>query len=158
MTVRHHIALLAILLTTWLLLSGYTKALLIGLGLLSCLVCQAIYHRIRIESGLAGLSLAALPWMRYIAWLLIEIVKSNFVVMRAIVSGRGISPKMFDVPASDLNEPGQVIYANSITLTPGTVSVDVMEGKIRVHGLLKGSKSGFSDNRMRTRVGKLVSG
>ena len=158
MNFRHHVILLTILLTTWFLLSGHTTALLIGLGLLSCVICQAVYHRVRTETGLTGISLAPLSLIRYTGWLLIEIVKSNFAIIRAIVSGRDISPKIFEVETSTLNELGQVIYANSITLTPGTVSTDVTEGKIQVHGLLAGAESSFSDNRMLAQVRKLVSG
>ncbi len=158
MNFRQHIILLATLLTTWFLLSGHTAALLIGLGLLSCAISQIIYHRVRAETGLTGISLAPLSLVRYTGWLLVEIVKSNFAVIRAIVSSRDISPEIFEVETADLNETGQIIYANSITLTPGTVSTDLTEGKIQVHGLLEGAESSFSDNRMLTQVQKLVSG
>ena len=157
MNFRYHMILLATLLATWFLLSGYTRALLLGLGLLSCIFCHAVYHRIRAETGLGAIALAPMPLARYTAWLLLEIVKSNISVIRAIVSGRNLCPRIFDIPTSNLNELGQVIYANSITLTPGTVSTQVAEGKIRVHGLLKGAESGLADNRMRTRVEQLVS-
>ena len=156
MNFRHHIILLTVLLTTWFLLSGHTTALLIGLGLLSCVICQAVYHRVRTETGLTGISLAPLSLIRYTGWLLIEIVKSNFAVIRAIVSGRDISPKIFEVETLNLNELGQVIYANSITLTPGTVSTEISEGKIKVHGLLAGAENSLADNRMQAQVQKLV--
>ncbi len=160
MNFRHHITLLTVLLTTWFLLSGlsHTSGLLFGLGLLSCVICLIIYHRIHTETGLTALSLAPLPLLRYTGWLLLEIVKSNFVVIRAIVTGQRISPQIFEVETSTLDELGQVIYANSITLTPGTVSTDVTEGKIQVHGLLEDAEGSFSDNRMLERVRKLVSG
>ena len=158
MNFRHHIILLTVLLTTWFLLSGHTTALLIGLGLLSCVICQAVYHRVRTETGLTGISLAPLSLIRYTGWLLIEIVKSNFAVIRAIVSGRDISPKIFEVETLNLNELGQVIYANSITLTPGTVSTEISEGKIKVHGLLADAENSLADNRMQAQVQKLVSG
>ncbi len=157
MSFRHHIILFVGLLATWFLLSGHTSGLLVGLGLLSCVLCQAVYHRVRTETGLTGISLAPLPLLRYTGWLLIEIAKSNFVVVRAIVSGRNISPEIFEVETSDLNELGQVIYANSITLTPGTVSTDVTEGKIQVHGLFEDADNSFADHRMLDRVRKLVS-
>ncbi len=160
MNVRQHIFLLVVLLATWTLLSGHSheSALLAGLGLLSCVICQVIYHRVRTGTGLTGIPLAPLPLTRYTGWLLVEIVQSNFAVIRAIVSGRDVSPQIFEVETPGLNETGQVIYANSITLTPGTVSTDLTEGKIQVHGLLKGAESGFADNRMLTQVRKLVSG
>ena len=159
MSFRHHIILFAVLLATWFLLSGYshTSGLLFGLGLLSCVICQVIYHRVRTETTLNDISLTPLSLVRYNGWLLIEIVKSNFAVIRAIVTGQNISPQIFELETPGLDETGQVIYANSITLTPGTVSMDVTEGKIQVHGILKGAERSFADNRMLTQVRKLVS-
>ena len=158
MNFRQHIILLTVLVATWFLLSGHYTALLIVLGLLSCAICQAVYHRIRTNTGLTGISLNPLLLMKYIGWLLIEIVKSNIAVISAIVSGRDISPKIFEVETFNLNELGQVIYANSITLTPGTVSTKISEGKIQVHGLLAGAENSLADNRMQAQVQKLVTG
>ena len=158
MTIRHHILLLMVLVATWFLLSGHYTALLTVLGLLSCAICQAVYHRIRTDTGLTRISLNPLLLIKYIGWLLVEIVKSNIAVISAIVSGRDISPKIFEVETLNLNELGQVIYANSITLTPGTVSTKITEGKIQVHGLLAGAENRLADNRMQAQVQKLVSG
>lgn len=157
MNLRHHIRLIIILAAVWLLLSGHYTVLLIGLGSLSCAICGVLYHRISTESKLSGISLDPLPLAKYTVWLLIEIIKSNLAVIRAILSGENISPKIFEVETSNLDEPGQVIYANSITLTPGTVSTDISEGKIQVHGLLAGAEDSFADNEMRARIQKLIS-
>ena len=158
MTIRHHILLLMVLVATWFLLSGHYTALLTVLGLLSCAICQAVYHRIRTDTGLTRISLNPLLLIKYIGWLLTVIVKSNIAVISAIVSGRDISPKIFEVETLNLNELGQVIYANSITLTPGTVSTKITEGKIQVHGLLAGAENSLADNRMQAQVQKLVAG
>ena len=53
-----------------------------------------------------------------------------------------------------LDEIGKVIYANSITLTPGTVSVEVNESSIRVHALLASTRSDLEGNSMRDMVVK----
>jgi multicomponent Na+:H+ antiporter subunit E len=57
--------------------------------------------------------------------------------LRALTPGRKprVSPRLFDVPTSQKSDLGRVLYANSITLTPGTVSIRVCGNKITVHAI-----------------------
>ena len=72
----------------------------------------------------------------YAIWLAKEIVESNIEVTRVILSRKlAIRPRMIRVKASQQSEIGRVILANSITLTPGTVSVDMQGERIWVHAL-----------------------
>lgn len=72
----------------------------------------------------------------YWLWLLAEIVKSSIdVAKRALGSSSAVRPVVVDASAKQHSELGLVIYANSITLTPGTVSLEVAPGTIRVHAL-----------------------
>lgn len=72
----------------------------------------------------------------YMFWLTIEIGKANLIVVaHALRPGLKLSPKMVEVPAHQTSDIGKTIFANSITLTPGTVSVDLHEGSILVHAL-----------------------
>src|SRR3546814_18837551 len=66
------------------------------------------------------------PIIRYWGWLLIEIVKASIDVSKLILAPRlALSPRMVRVKATQPTDTGVVIYANSITLTPGTVTVDI---------------------------------
>ena len=74
-------------------------------------------------------------------------------VAKAIVSSpMAIAPTVFTVTGSQRSELGRVIYANSITLTPGTVTIDLVDDKLTVHALtpagLEGVKSGEMDRRI----------
>ncbi|HSS64599.1 MAG TPA: Na+/H+ antiporter subunit E, partial [Gammaproteobacteria bacterium] len=94
-----------------------------------------------------------LATLRYIGWLTLEVIKSNLDVARRILSPRlPISPTVVWVPASQKTELGRVIFANSITLTPGTVSIDVQEGEIEVHALSKEGADALLKGEMNRRV------
>src|SRR3546814_8150937 len=91
--------------------------------------------------------------LTYWPWLLLEIVKSNIDVARRILDpALPISPTMIRVKASQKTELGRVIYANSITLTPGTVSVQLADGTIEVHSLTAEGAESLEEGEMDRRV------
>ena len=67
-----------------------------------------------------------------------------------------ISPTMIRVRASQQTDLGQVIYANSITLTPGTISVDVANNEILVHALSENGARDLLGGKMDRRVSKMA--
>ena len=146
------LSLFVLLFLIWLLLSGIYTGLLLGLGLLSCLVVVAVCRRMKIVDP-EGHPNHLIPGMvRYIPWLLWAITKANIDVARRILHPRlPMSPRVIRVEASQKTHLGQVIYANSITLTPGTVAVETDEGTIDVHALTRESaedvRSGDMDRR-----------
>jgi len=83
----------------------------------------------------------ALKLFTYCFWLIKEILKSNITVTKTILSPEiNVKQNMFDVPLSPKSEAAQVIFANSITLTPGTITVETEKKSLLVHAL------NFSDN------------
>jgi multicomponent Na+:H+ antiporter subunit E len=75
-------------------------------------------------------------FVTYCFWLLKEILKSNIAVTKTILSPQiKIKQNMFDVPLAPKSEAAQVIFANSITLTPGTITVETEENSLLVHSL-----------------------
>ena len=124
----------------WLLLSQHLEPLLLGFGVLSCALVVFLMHRMEPpamrQRTRRARRLHPLRLVRYWAWLAVEITRANLAVARAILApSLPISPAMLQVPASGMGDMGQVIYANSITLTPGTISVDLDEDRITVHAL-----------------------
>ncbi len=101
--------------------------------------------RIVDEEG-APAQLGVRPFTRYAPWLIKEIVISNLAVAKIILSPKmPLQRKLVTVPTQVKTELGRVMLANSITLTPGTVSVRVDEGSITIHALvLDGDGSGIS--------------
>ena len=63
---------------------------------------------------------------------------------------------MFTVTASQKSDLGRVIYANSITLTPGTVTVDLDDDQVMVHSMTEVSAAGIKGGDMDRRVTKVM--
>tara|TARA_Y100000588_G_scaffold298275_1_gene319196 strand:- start:1068 stop:1367 length:300 start_codon:yes stop_codon:yes gene_type:complete len=94
--------------------------------------------------------------LRYVFWLVGQVFKSNVAVARRIWSSdMGLSPVVFRVESSQKTKLGQVIYANSITLTPGTVSINLWDGEIRVHALTEEGAQELAGGEMNTRVAEI---
>jgi multicomponent Na+:H+ antiporter subunit E len=89
----------------------------------------------------------------YWPWLFKEIAKSAWDVSKIILNPRlPISPTLVRAPTSQKSTVGVVTYANSITLTPGTISVEVNKGEILVHALTRESADGLLEGEMDRRV------
>lgn len=141
------------LLAVWLLLSGLFKPLLIGLAVASVLLCLWLAGRMRIVDADNHPVWAALRYVPYWPWLSIEILKSSIEVARRVLSpSMPISPTVFEIKASQRTTIGRVVLANSITLTPGTVTLDVQEDRLRVHALSRDSVQALLDGDMDRRV------
>ena len=151
-------SLAGVLFGLWLLLSGHFEPLLLGFGIASCLLVVAIAHRMDVVDHEGHPIHIGHRALLYWPWLLLEIAKSNVEVARLILHPRmPISPVLVQVPAGQKTDLGQVIYANSITLTPGTVSVELEEGKILVHALTAAGATALEAGEMERRVAALES-
>ena len=135
----------------WLLLSGHYDPLLLTLGVLSCITCLYVTWKAKFidEEGLPLHLLIRLPI--YTLWLFKEIIKANIDTAKIIIVNNP-DPQNFRVKSSQKTEAGKVTYANSITLTPGTVTT-VLDGDIlEVHTLSSDMaddvKSGAMDKKV----------
>ncbi len=120
----------------WFLLSGHTEPLILAFGVLSVVFVSWFAARMKVIDG-ESYPFTLIPRLStYWLWLLLEIVKSSVdTARRALGPKSAVQPVVFDVPATQRTDLGRVIHANSITLTPGTVSLELDEGTIRVHAL-----------------------
>ncbi len=150
---KHVVALGLTLFVTWLLLSGVYQTLFFVLGVISCAICVAIALRMEVvdrETHPVHMS-AKLP--AYWLWLFKEIVLANIdVTKRILAPSLPVRPRLFRVKASQQDELGMVIYANSITLTPGTVTVDIDGDEFVVHALSEASEGDLETGEMDRRV------
>ncbi len=155
----HALSLTASLMLFWMLISGDFGLLNLALGLASALLVVAISHRMDVddqESQPFHLS-ARLPV--YWAWLAVKVVKSNLDVTRAIwTPGKSISPTMVRLKLSQQTALGKVIYANSITLTPGTVTLAIEGDEILVHALTRADAAVLETGEMDRQVRELECG
>jgi len=149
-------ALLSLLITAWLLWSGLYTPLLLGLGALSCILSLYLAYRIGFFEEI--FSLQVIPRLpRYWGWLLLEIVKSSLEVTLIILQRKPpISPTVVEFEAAPPGPVGQVILGNSITLTPGTLTLDVHNGRLRVHCLTQKGADALLSGEFNRRAGALT--
>jgi len=149
---RYSVTLGAVLFVIWLLWSGHYTPLLIGFGVVSCAIVLVLTRRMNIADQECAPLLGLRPFI-YLPWLIKEITLANIDVAKRVLTPKmPINPRMIRVRASQKSDLGRVIYANSITLTPGTVSVDMQGEEIVVHALTSEAadedKSGDMDRRV----------
>jgi multicomponent Na+:H+ antiporter subunit E len=149
-----HMTKWTILLSTfWLLLSGYIQPLLLGFGAVSVIVVLFVLKRMddvdqeKQEIG-TGLRL-----IRYIPWLTWQIMSSSLQVTKLIWgSADKVSPSLATIKADHIPANRRALYANSITLTPGTLSVDLVGDEITVHALQKSSIEELEQKVMENKI------
>ena len=149
----HAISLGILLALIWLGLSGFFQPLLLGLGLISCVGVVWIAHRMDVIDHEGHPIHLGFRILGYWVWLIREIVKSNIDVARRILNpALPIAPCLTIVKATQGSELGHVIFANSITLTPGTVSIVVDDRTILVHAVAKEMADDLQTGEMDRRV------
>ena len=151
---RVRIASLAIVLMVfWLVLSGHYTIRLISLGVITTIGCIAMARRMELidaEGHPVQLAFAALT---YIPWLIWEILKSGWAVSRIILSPQlPISPTIVSLEATQRTSTAVNVYANSITLTPGTITVQADRNTLAVHALTADGAEDLRGGSMDARV------
>lgn len=154
---KYSLALGVTLFGIWLLWSGHYAPLPISFGVISCLLVVMLSRRMNIvDAEGVPVQLGLRPFVYYAPWLLKQIVLANVDVMwRVLDPALPICPKLFRVKASQTGDLTRVIYANSITLTPGTVAVDMHGDEILVHALSPEAAEEVRSGEMDRRVTKL---
>lgn len=150
---KHRLALAIVLGAAWWMLSGYTKPLLLMFGVLSIVLVLWIARRMRIDDDEGDL-LGLLPRsLTYAPWLGLQIVKANLDVARRILSPTpAITPRLLRIKAGQRTDLGRTLYANSLTLTPSTVSIDLRGDEIVVHALTREAAEALLTGEMDRRV------
>lgn len=146
-----------ILAAFWLLLAGVYKPLILFLGAISVALAVYLVKRMDVadhEGHPVHLGLRApLYWL----WLFKEIVKANIDVAKIVLSPKmDLEPALLDFKAYQKTELGRVIYANSITLTPGTITLRLEEdGHMLIHALSKSGAEDLQEGTMDRQVEKM---
>lgn len=139
----------------WLALSGHYTPMLVTAGLVSAALCVVAAIRMRTADD-EGLPVQLLfGAVTYFPWLVWEIVKSAWGVTKIVLHPRlPVSATMIVVKASQNTPAGIVTYANSITLTPGTLTVGVNGNELTVHAVTRAGADDLETGRMDRRVKK----
>lgn len=149
-----YISTFLVLFAFWLLLSGYFTAFLMSAGALCALAVVIFGRRMDlVDHEGHPIHLAPRAILGYWPWLIKEIFKSGWEVSIIILSPRlPISPTLLRVSATQKTDVGRTVFANSITLTPGTISVEVDHDSILVHALTRAGASSLAQGDMDRRV------
>lgn len=137
----------------WWILSGQTKPLLLITGGVVCALVALLSTRM----GLADREsqpISFLPKMvTYAPWLLWQVILSNWDVVKLVwTPGLKIAPRVISVPTGLKSGFARTTYANSITLTPGTVTIEAGEEFFLVHALHEDAAAGLESGDMQRRV------
>jgi multicomponent Na+:H+ antiporter subunit E len=135
------------------LLSGFFTPFLLGAGVVSALAVAWFASRMEVvdrEGHPIHLGIGALT---YWPWLMLEILKSSWAVVKIILDPKlPVSPTMVKFAPGQRTVVGLVTHANSITLTPATISIEVEPGEFVVHGLTRENALACIDSEMNRRV------
>ncbi len=155
---RFGLVLGIVLAVYWLALSGYFhEPLILAFGVISILLVIGLCVRMKIMDEETVPYLNAHKTFIYFFWLGKEIVKANVQVVKAVLSpDMEVSPTMVKVPCDPKTEIGKTMFGNSITLTPGTVTVEMSEDEILVHALLEEMSDSDSFAEMARRSARAI--
>lgn len=144
----------------WITLSGRTHdQLTLTLGAVSIVVVVMITSRMGVIDGEGTAYYRIGSLLAYWVWLIGEIVKANIEVARAVLrADLDVTPRLFRVRAAQKTDLGRTIFANSITLTPGTVTVDIDGDDFIVHALLDSMSDPAGFEEMNRRAAASVEG
>jgi multicomponent Na+:H+ antiporter subunit E len=134
-----------VLIVFWIVLSGHFEVLFLSLGAASVLLVCLISYRAGVLDGDGVTFALVLRLPRYLLWLVTAVLVSAFGVVRKAWSPRPeLRPVVDRTSSAGLSEFSSVVYANSITFTPGTLSFDVDDDCVNVHSL---DEAGLEDLR-----------
>ncbi|MET0117663.1 MAG: Na+/H+ antiporter subunit E [Sedimenticola sp.] len=149
-----HYPFIAILLYAfWLLLSGHYVALLLALGGLSVLIVVFFLRRMDRVDGEPSTLRPTLKFLAYIGWLLGQVVLSNIALARRVWDpALPIQPTWGKLDTQVSTPLEKTLYANSITLTPGTLTTDVNDDHFMIHCLSPEELEELSQGEMERRI------
>jgi len=151
--VAHSISFFFTLYVFWLLLSGYFTPFLLAAGAGSAVAVVWLAHRMDVADVEGHPIHVGGAVFLYWPWLLKEIAKSAWNVTLIILNPKlPISPTLVRFKPLQKTDVGLVIHANSITLTPGTITVEAGPDEFLVHGITRATAQGCIDSEMDRRV------
>ena len=122
----------------WLLLSGIFDALHLTAGVICSLIVAVISHDLLVVGKRNKTLVRSFRLLLYIPWELWQIVLANIdVAYRVLHPKMPIDPRIIEFDTSLRSDFALVTLANSITLTPGTITIGVMDGRFWVHAVAK---------------------
>ena len=147
-----------ILFGLWLLMSGIFKPLLIILGVVSAILCVWIANRLfktETNENIQTHKLRPIRTIKYLAWLVKEVAKADWEVTKIILDTKQVNQKLIRVRATQKYALTKALFANSITMTPGTITVETEDDGFIVHALTKQAANPEGLKNMNDKVAEL---
>lgn len=145
----------------WLLLSGHYDLFHITLGVISVFLVMLFNYRLKkhrfVDEGQANnIELKYYTFIYYIPWLFWQLIKSGVQVALIVIKPKmPIDPVMIKIKTDLPSATSRVILANSITLTPGTLTVTMVDNDLLIHTLIEKNAGDITDSYMPDMVGSL---
>lgn len=140
----------------WVLFSGKLDAFHLGVGALSVALLAWLQSRLPTFRKPNEKGLRFIPSLLYFVWLFWQmIVSAWYVAMKILGPQSNIQPRMFRFRCPMPSQVNAVVFANSITLTPGTLTVDLEGDEFVVHALTQDTESDVLNGDMARRVARL---
>ena len=156
---RKSVSLVLFLFAFWLLMSGIYVPFLIGSGLVSAVLVVWLARRMEMVDAEGHPVHLGFSVLAYWPWLFKEIAISGWTVTRIILDPRlPISPTLVRFKPRQRTSVGLVTHANSITLTPGTISIGVRPDEFLVHALTREGAQAVADSEMDRRAERFEGG
>ncbi len=149
---RYLLSLALLLAVLWLSISGVYKPVLFGLGTFSVFLVVWLAHRMDVVGVEHNPILYSWRLPIYWVWLVGEIIKANIVVAKLVMNPDGIRPRVITVPVPHQTAVAKVTYANSCTLTPGTVTLLLEPHELTAHVLDDSSAAELQTGTMAAKI------
>ena len=144
------------LMLLWLSLSGYFNFLQVSFGLVSTFFVVWLTFHLNLLTTDGARSQILRGYPLYLLWLTWEIIVSNILLAKIILAPKMVLHRQIvHTKANQSSDFAKAIYANSITLTPGTLTVDLNSEGFVVHSMAKTFTDDIRSDKMNDRVAKL---
>jgi len=150
-----YILIFIVLFLHWIIWSGKFDVFHLSLGVLSCALVTFMSHDLyfKREKLSPRIIVKAFRFIKYVPWLLYQIILSNIHVASLVLSPKmPIDPKIIRYKTRLKDDIALVTFANSITLTPGTITADIRDGEYIVHALSRKVADDLMSGEMEDKV------
>jgi len=154
------IATFIILFVFWMVMSGKFDLFHAALGVISCLLVVRISGDLLFKETRKGRGKEVFRFIVYVPWLIYQIILANLHVVRLALSPRMselINPQLIRFKVNLKSDISKVTFANSITLTPGTITADIVGDEYIVHALSQPVADDLLSGEMEQRVAHVFS-
>ena len=151
------ISLFILIFAIWFILSGSSANFYLISGVCSSFVALIIVEKLFLETIIKQQTYSILYSIKYVFWLMFEIFKSTQNIIKIIWQPNlKISPSFGFVSTELSDKLAKIIYANSITLTPGTLTMKLDANRLVVHSLTNSGFEELSEGKMESQLVKLI--